>query len=57
MTLRELTTESQTWCHCGESDAEVYVKILDAHYKVSSIQRVHIDCADKTVFVINTEVK
>ena len=57
MNLRELTTESQTWCHHGESNAEVYVKVLDAYYKVSDIRRFQSDCNDKSVFIINTEVK
>ena len=52
--LRELTTEAQTWCHNGESDAEVYVKILDGYYKVKDLQK--LNSADKTVFVIETEV-
>ncbi len=52
MELRDLTTEMQTWCHCGESDSEVYVKIHDTYYKVKNLQRVHFDTVDKTYFVI-----
>lgn len=52
MELRELTTDMQTWCHCGDSGAEVYVKILDAHYKVKGLKRYHSETLDKTYFVI-----
>ena len=54
-TLCELSTEAQTWCHLGDSESEIYVKILDAYYRVKGLQRVHVDCADKTVFIISTE--
>ena len=54
-TLCDLSTEAQTWCHLGESECEIYVKVLDTHFRVKSLNRVHIDCADKTIFVIDTE--
>lgn len=55
MNLRELTTDAQTWCHNGESDSEVYVRIKDSYYKVKNLQRLFLENLDKTYFVINTE--
>ena len=54
-TLVDLSTEAQTWCHLGESQAEIYVKIMDSYYKVKRLTREHFDCVDKTYFIIDTE--
>lgn len=53
-TLRDITTEFQTHCHEGESNARVKVKILDAYYEVADIKK--IMAGNDTYFVIETEV-
>ena len=55
--LRELTTELQTLCHEGNSNAEIGIKILDSYYKIGKIKK-EIVYGEKTreVFVIEAEV-
>lgn len=54
MNLRELTSESQTLCHEGFSESEVYVSVLDAVYRIDKIQAYN-EVNGGTFFVINTK--
>jgi len=58
MVLQELTNKMQDLCHSGHSQDSVYVKVLDAVYKIDRIHREVIKTSEeeKNVFFLDTEV-
>lgn len=55
--LRDLTTELQTLCHEGNSNAEIGIKILDSYYKIGSIKKLVVSGENaREIFVIEAEV-
>ena len=54
-TLRDITTELQTYCHNGESEKKLKIKILDAFYDIGDIKKVV--SGNETYFVIDTEIR
>lgn len=55
--LRDLTTELQTLCHDGNSNAEIGIKILDSYYKIGDVKKLIVRGENaREVFVIEAEV-
>ena len=53
-TIQELTDNLQNIAHSGDAQKNIYVKRLDAYYKISGVKKVV--SGDETYYVIETEV-
>ena len=53
MTIQKLTGDLQNICHSGESEKDIFIRVLDSFYKVGDVESVVI--GDKTVYAIKAE--
>lgn len=52
MKMQVLTAVLQSFCHDGDSQESVRVKVLDTFYKIKSVKKAKLN--DKTYYVVET---